>query len=129
MAKGTVETSIDRSADDAWKVVREFGGLAEYMPGIDKCTVDGDVRTIEMMGIQIKEQLVSLDDNDRSLTYRIVESPMGNMEFHEATIRITPDGAGSRATWSWEVRPDELNAIFEGSYGGGIAGIKSAVEG
>ena len=45
MAKGTVETSIDRSADDVWKVVRDFGGLADYMPGIDKCTVDGDVRT------------------------------------------------------------------------------------
>ena len=129
MAKGTVETSIDRSADDVWKVVREFGGLADYMPGIDKCTLDGDVRTIEMMGIQIKEQLRSLDDDNRSVTYSIVESPMTNLEFHEATIAITPDGAGSKATWSWEIRPDELGPLMEGSYTSGVAGIKKAVEG
>jgi carbon monoxide dehydrogenase subunit G len=128
MAKGTTETSINRSADDVWKVVRDFGGLAEYMPGIDKCEVDGDVRTLEMMGIQVKEQLHAIDDTARSITYSIVESPMTNLEFHQATITITPDGAGSRATWAWEIRPDELNPLMEGSYSSGVAGIKSALE-
>ena len=55
MANGKAEISIDRSPDDVWKLVRDFGGLADWMPGIESCTVDGDVRTIGMMGIEIKE--------------------------------------------------------------------------
>jgi hypothetical protein len=57
MAQGKSEISIERSPDEIWKVIRDFGGLANYMPGVDSCTVDGDVRTLQMMGIEIKEQL------------------------------------------------------------------------
>jgi hypothetical protein len=110
-----VPTTSGRSRD---------GGLADHA-GIDKCTVDGDVRTLEMMGIEIKEQL-RVNDENRSITYSIVESPMTNLESHEATI-ASPDGAGSKATRSW--RSDRrLGPLMEGSYTSG-AGIKSAVEG
>src|SRR2546428_264245 len=47
MASGEAEVSIARRPDDVWKVIREFGGLADYMPGVESCTVDGDVRTLE----------------------------------------------------------------------------------
>ena len=57
MADGKAEISIDRSPDDVWKLLREFGGLEQWMPGVETCSVDGDVRTIGMMGIEIKEQL------------------------------------------------------------------------
>ena len=82
MASGKAEVSIERSPDDVWKVVRDFGGLADYMPGIESCTVDGDVRTIGMMGIEVKEQLRDLDDDTRRITYGIIESPMGNLVSH-----------------------------------------------
>ena len=128
MAECKAEISIDRSPDDVWKVVRDFGGLANYMPGIDKCELDGDVRTLETMGIQIKEQLRSIDDDKRAITYSVVESPM-NLEFHEATIAITPEGSGSHVLWTCEVRPDQMSAIFQGAYESGVGGIKQAVEG
>jgi carbon monoxide dehydrogenase subunit G len=128
MAECKAEISIDKSPDDVWKLVRQFGDLADYMPGIDKCVLDGDVRTLETMGISIKEQLRSADDATRTLTYSIIESPM-NLESHEATIAITPEGSGSHVTWTCEVRPDSAAPILQGAYDGGVAGIKKAVEG
>jgi hypothetical protein len=80
------------------------------------------------MGIQIKEQLRSIDDDKRAITYSVVESPM-NLEFHEATIAITPEGSGSHVLWTCEVRPDQMSAIFQGAYESGVGGIKQAVEG
>ena len=38
MAERNAEVSIDRSPNDVWKLVREFGGLAEWMPGVETCT-------------------------------------------------------------------------------------------
>src|SRR5437763_249837 len=95
MAHGQSEVSIDRNPDDIWKLIREYGELADYMPGVESCTLDGDVRTLQMMGIVIKEQLRAIDDQNRRLTYSVVESPMTNMVSHEATIAIDPEGSGS----------------------------------
>ena len=72
MADGKAEVTIDRSPDEVWKLVREFGGLETWMPGVETCVVDGDVRTIGLMGIEIKEQLRSLDDSARRISYSVV---------------------------------------------------------
>ena len=62
MAQGEAVIDIDRSPDDVWALLRGFGTINEWMPGIDSCTVEGDVRTIGTMGIEIKEQLRELDE-------------------------------------------------------------------
>ena len=84
------------------------------------CTLDGDVRTIGMMGIEIKEQFRSRDDTARTISYSVIESPIGNLESHLATIAVTPEGAGSHVTWSVEVTPDELLALFLPVYEGSV---------
>jgi mxaD protein len=128
MASGKAEVSINRSPDDVWKVVREFGTLDEWMPGIDKCSLDGDVRTLDTMGIRIKEQLRNLDDAGRRITYSVIESPMGDLESHEATIAVDPEGAGSKLTWSVDVSPDELLGIFLPVYEGSVVALKEKFE-
>jgi mxaD protein len=128
MASGKAEVSINRSPDDVWKVVREFGTLDEWMPGIDKCSLDGDVRTLDTMGIQIKEQLRNLDDTGRRVTYSVIESPMGNLQSHEATIAVDPEGSGSHLTWSVDVTPDELLGIFLPVYEGSVVALKEKFE-
>ena len=129
MAHGQSEVSIDRNPDDIWKLIREYGELADYMPGVESCTLDGDVRTLQMMGIVIKEQLRAIDDQNRRLTYSVVESPMTNMVSHEATIAIDPEGSGSHVTWSVEVVPDDLLALFVPIYEGSVVELKKKVEG
>jgi carbon monoxide dehydrogenase subunit G len=128
MASGKAETDINCSPDDAWKLLREFGGLADWMPGVETCTLDGDVRTIGMMGIEIKEQLRELDDDKRVISYSVVESPMGNLQSHLATIAVTPEGAGSHLTYSVDVTPDELLGLFLPVYEGSVVEIKKKLE-
>jgi len=129
MAEGRAEVSIDRSPDEVWKLVREFGGLDEWMPGVETCVVDGDVRTIGLMGIEIKEQLRGIDDGARRISYSVVESPMGNLESHLATIAVEPEGDGSHVTWTVEVSPDELLGLFVPVYEGSVVELKKKIEG
>jgi carbon monoxide dehydrogenase subunit G len=129
MATGRAEVSIERNADDVWKLVREFGSLAEWMPGVETCTVDGDVRTLGMMGMQVKERLRSLDDDARTISYSLIESPMDNLESHTATIAIVPQGNGAHVMWDVDVRPDELVGIFVPIYEGSVAELKKKLEG
>jgi carbon monoxide dehydrogenase subunit G len=129
VASGTAETTINRSPDDVWKLLREFGTLDAWMPGIESCTVEGDVRTLAMMGIEIKEQLRGLDDSARSISYSVIESPMGNLESHLATISVAPEGPGSHVTWTVDVSPAELLGLFLPVYEGSIVELKKQLEG
>jgi len=129
MAHGETDISIDRSPDDVWKLVREFGGLDQWMPGVESCTVDGDVRTLGMAGMSVKEQLRTLDDDSRTIAYSLIEAPIPNLESHTATISVAPAGSGSKITWAVDVAPDELLGIFLPIYEGSIGAIKQKVEG
>ena len=128
MAQGEAVIDIDRSPDDVWALLRGFGTINEWMPGIDSCTVEGDVRTIGTMGIEIKEQLRELDDAARRTSYSVIESPMGNLESHLATISVAAEGAGSRVTWAVEVSPDDLLGLFLPIYEGSVVELKKRLE-
>src|SRR6478609_9718823 len=114
MASSKAEASIDRAPNDVWNIVRNFGGLADYMPGVDTCTVDGDIRTVGTMGIEVKEQLRDLDDDTRRISYSVIESPMTNMTSH--------------LTWEVEVEPDDLLPLFSGIYEQSVAALKQKFE-
>jgi len=128
MASAKAEASIDRSPNDVWNVLRDFGGLADYMPGIDSCTVEGDVRTVGTMGIVAKEQLRELDDDTRRISYSIIESPITNMTSHLATVGVDAEGSGTHLTWTVEVEPDELLPIFRGMYEQTVVALKEKFE-
>ena len=128
MASSKAEASIDRSPNDVWNMVRDFGGIADIIPGIDTCTVEGDVRTVGTMGIVVKEQLRELDDDTRRISYSVIESPMTNMVSHLATIAVDAEGSGTHLTWTVEVEPDELCALFGGVYEQSVAALKQKLE-
>lgn len=128
MASAKAEATIDRTPNDVWNLVRDFGGIADFMPGIDSCTVDGDVRTVGTMGIEVKEQLRELDDDTRRISYSIIESPMSNMVSHLATISVDAEGSGTHLTWEVEVEPDELCGVFGGVYEQSVAALKKQLE-
>jgi carbon monoxide dehydrogenase subunit G len=128
MASGKAEVSIARSPDDVWKLLREFGGLEQWMPGIEKCAVDGDVRTLDTMGIQIEETLRGRDDANRTISYSVTKSPMGNLASHLATISVEPEGEGSHVTYTVEVEPGELLPLFHGVYESAVVEIKKKLE-
>jgi carbon monoxide dehydrogenase subunit G len=128
VAKGMAEASIDRTPNEVWNIVRDFGGVANYMPGIESCTLDGDVRTIHTMGIEVKEQLRELDDDTRRISYSVIASPMTNMISHLATIGVDAEGGGTHFTWAVEVEPDELLPLFQGTYEQSVVALKEKLE-
>lgn len=127
MESETAEISIDAPPADVWAVVGDFGGLI-WMPGIEACTVDGDVRTISMMGMEIKEQLKGRDDDARSIAYSIVDGPVP-LDSHLATITVHEgEGGGSRVTWQVDVEPEGA-AMFKDIYQGALGALKDKLEG
>jgi len=128
MADGKAEVKIAKSPDEVWDLVGNFGGLAEWMPGIEACELDGDIRRLQTMGLEIHEQLVEHDDDARRIAYSIVKSPMP-LEHHLATISVEADGDGSLLTWAYEVRPDEMAGAIGPIYDGSAQAVKAKLEG
>jgi carbon monoxide dehydrogenase subunit G len=127
MASGTTETTIDRDPAAVWEIVRDFGGLAAWMPGVETCEMDGNDRVLSLMGISIRERLVSRDDDKRVLTYSISESPL-NLEHHEATIRVNEAPSGSQVTYDVDVSPDQVLDMLVQTYGQALAALKEKAE-
>jgi hypothetical protein len=127
MAEGKAHAKIAATPDEVWALVGDFGGLGQWMPGIDACEVDGDVRKLQTMGLEIHEQLKDRDDAARRISYTILQSPMP-LEHHLATITVTPDGDGSLLTWEYEIRPDEMAGAFGPVYEGSVQAVKQQLE-
>ena len=125
MGEGRAEITIDSPADDVWAVVGNFGDLA-WMPGIESCELKGDDRILGMFGMRIVERQLARDDEDRSLSYGIVDGDM-KPEVHRATIRVMPAGSGSFVTWDVET-DDNLVEVMEGAYSGALAALKEKLE-
>lgn len=120
--------SIDAPVEQVWDYIADFGGLDAWMPGVDSCTLDGDVRTLQVLGMEITEKLVSKDDDAHVLEYRIEKSPL-NAESHLGRITVTRDADGTTATWFVEVAPDSLTDMLIGTYRQALEALKKQAEG
>ena len=110
-------------------MVRDFGGLAAWMPGIEACRVEGDDRLIQTMGMELVETLRRCDDDARTLVYGITKGPLP-VEHHEATITVTPTGDSSaHVTYAVDVTPDSLTDVMANAYAGALQSLKAKVEG
>jgi carbon monoxide dehydrogenase subunit G len=127
MGTGTATIDIDRSADDVWAVIGDFGGIGGWMPGIDSCRVEGEDRILETMGMTITERLVKKDDAGRALAYSIASG--APVETHEAVITVTPAGEGSHVTWVVDATPDEMADLMATIYQQALDALKTHVEG
>jgi carbon monoxide dehydrogenase subunit G len=125
----TARIDIAKPAAEVWALVGEFGGLDTWMTGVESCTVEGDVRTVETMGMTVTEKLVSRDADTRSITYSIVGEG-APVAAHEATITVHAAGAdASEVTWAVSVEPDDAAPMFRDIYQGALGGLKDTLEG
>jgi carbon monoxide dehydrogenase subunit G len=127
MASAQAAIDIKRSPDEVWATIGDFGGIADWMPGIESCRVEGENRILAMTGMEITERLVSNSDDDHTQTYCIVSGVP--VESHQATITVTADGDGSRVTWDVEAQPDEMTGVMQGIYQQTLDALKAKLEG
>lgn len=126
MADAQAEITIDASPEVTWTIVRDFHGLAEWMPGIEESVAEGDDRVLSMMGMSIRERLVALDEDGKAITYSIIEG--APVESHEATITVIEEGDGCRVTWSVTATPDEMAGLMQGMYQQALTPLKEKAE-
>jgi len=126
MGEARAEITIDRPADDVWAVIGNFGELT-WMPGVETCELDGDDRVLGMFGMRIVERQLARDDEERTLTYGIVDGDM-KPEVHRATITVMPAGSGSFVTWDVET-DDAMVEVMQGAYTGALVALKEQLEG
>ena len=108
MAKAYYSTVLDHSADAVWSVIRPFGHYA--WAGVESETVIedgrkgdqvGSVRRVIYGGNTLRQKLLAHSDLHRSYTYGFAGTPPFPVEDYEATIRVTPVTADSRAFVEW----------------------------
>ena len=128
MKTETASVRIARPADEVWALVGEFGGLETWLPGVDRCEVDGDIRRVDTMGMTIEERLVARNEAARVLTYAIVSG--APVDTHEATIAVVPFGAGATdVTWSVSTEPADAAGFMRDVYQGALDAVKVKLEG
>jgi len=80
-----------------------------------------------MMGMEITERQLRRDEANRTYTYGIVGGPV-QVEKHEATITVTPQGDSSHVTWDVVV-DDPMVDMMKSTYQGALDALKAKLEG
>ncbi len=131
-----VSERIEAKAEAVWDLFRDFGGVARFNEGLERCELDGEgigaVRTLTLPGgVTLRERLEALDDAARRLQYSILDGPIPVRDYL-STVEVHADGEGCQVDWSSHFEPvgmpdAQARELIEGVYRGGLAGIRRAL--
>ena len=127
MASLRHERRISASADAVWDVVRRPESIPDWFPGVESCTVDGNVRVITTaMGIEMPEEILTIDPLLRRFAYRVT-API--YRFHLGVIDVIALGVrDSLCVYSTTAEPDLLALLIDGGTVGALDEIKRLAE-
>lgn len=114
--------------DEVWAIVGDPGRIAEWFPGIDAATVDGDTRTIVTgSGIPMPEQILTCDPLQRRFQYRIT-TPM--FREHLSTLDVLDVGDGtSLVVYAADADPATMALVIAGAAGNALEHLRTQMEG
>jgi NADPH:quinone reductase-like Zn-dependent oxidoreductase len=134
-------TVIDAPVGAVWTLLRDFNGHDRWHPAVAESVIEDGRRADEVGCVRrfrltdgglLREQLLRLSDEERSLTYCILEAPLPLIDY-VATLRLAPVTDGDRTFWEWRssfrTPPGEADAMaaLVGSaiYEAGFAAIRA----
>ena len=129
MASIRRELIIDRPAGEVWGVMGDPGSLAAWFPGIASCdyeqsSEDGVIgvrRVTTRTGLQLTEDIVTLDPLIRRLQYRIVG---GALQHHLATLDVIPlSDSSCLAVYGTDAEPAVMALVLGGAAGEGLSNV------
>ena len=109
MAKSYYSTVFEQSADEVWRVIRDFNNYPVWVDGAGTSEIEdgragdavGAIRNVLYKGMRRRQRLLALSDVERAQTYEFAgEIPLPVQNF-QATIRVTPIVDGDRAFVEW----------------------------
>ncbi|MAE95196.1 MAG: hypothetical protein CL910_11100 [Deltaproteobacteria bacterium] len=138
MAEYSTEREFEMSAEALWAVVRDFGEV-DWLPGnptySSEGTGPGMIRTIDMPPIPtVREQLEAIDEDERRVSYRILEGLPMPLTGYRAAMQVVDAGGGrSRLVWSSQWEPDgvteeEARAVVANMYDSVMGVMKANLE-
>jgi uncharacterized protein YndB with AHSA1/START domain len=146
MPKPYASGVVPADAGEVWRAIRDFNGLPSWHPALERSAIEpgpaagevGAVRSLTMAGGggTVREQLVRLDDTDRSYTYDMLEGPFP-LRSYRSTVRVAPITATGESFVEWWAVFDadagdeaELNETFgKGVFAAGIAALPGYLAG
>jgi hypothetical protein len=108
-SKVNVSSILDMSLDQAWACVRDFNGLAGWHPLVIESAIErgepadrvGCVRRYKRRdGIELREQLVALDDLAHVVTYGLLDPPFA-VRNYVASLRLSQVTQAARCHVEW----------------------------
>lgn len=121
------EVRIRRPAGDVWALAGDPARIAEWFPGIESASVDGDVRVVVAgSGIPIPETIVTNDPVQRRFQYRIT-APM--FREHLSTLDVIDLGDGtSLAVYAADATPATMALVIAGAAGNALERLRQILE-
>ena len=137
--KVLVTEELEASGEAVWELVRGFGEIMKWSGGaIESVSVEGEgigaIRTLGIAGgAELKEKLEAHDDAEQTFSYSFVGKLVLPLDDYYATLKVVDTGANQcRVEWGSTFSPNAISdeqaqAMVEGIYKNGIAGIKNAL--
>jgi hypothetical protein len=122
------QVRIARPPDEVWAIVGDPARIAEWFPGIESATVEGDVRTVHTgSGIPMPEQIVTCDRLQRRFQYRITT---GLFKEHLSTLDVLDleDGT-SLVVYGADADPATMALVIAGAAGNALEHLRTRMEG
>lgn len=156
LAHGPTPQKVDEKIDiaapaaDVWKLLKDFGAIATWHPGVANAKGEGGnaaggQRTITLKsGGDLVEGIDDVDDKAMSLGYRLQTENLDSfpVSFYSDVITVVPAGSGSTVEWgSRFYRADTTNEPPENKNDeaavkattdfirAGLSGLKAKLEG
>ena len=122
------QVRIARPPDEVWAIVGYPARIAEWFPGIDSATVDGDTRTIVTgSGLPMPERIVTCDPLQRRFQYRIT-TPMFREHLSTLDVLDLEDGT-SLVVYAADADPSTMALVIAGAAGNALEHLRTIVEG
>ena len=103
-----IKKRLPFSAQEVWDVISDVE-RCDWVPAVEKITLEGDVRSFTMEGIgEVQERILKKDKENMVLQYSAIKTP-SQVEHHLATIFITAKEEGCQFEWVSEVSPDQFS--------------------
>ncbi|ALO47145.1 SRPBCC family protein [Pseudohongiella spirulinae] len=112
MATVTKHMRLPIPASDLWAIVGNVTRI-DWVPVITACTLEGDVRTLEMVGAgTVQERIYRRDSDAMILEYGLINRPA--VALHKANMQVlTVDEHHSELRWTTQIEPDALQLLIE----------------
>ncbi len=138
MEKRRAATDINKSADEVWARIRNFGDIS-WIPKAGSCEMDGDDRLVTKpgWGFVLTQRLVNHNDEQRTYSY-VLPTPLdfGSLlgpdhivSVLDGTISVTPKGE-SESSVTWDIETEDF--LIEGThaeYQASLDSLKAELEG